>query len=159
MKERLTWSNGAIHDGDTRYLILRADSLAGLFRRLAPAARAEALLAFAAAVEEAGGRSAARYLQDSGDLIALLQTIETRAAALGWGRWSFQREGDDVLELSVDDSPFASAYDAADAPVCAAITGMFTALAALVFGRPARVHETACVACGAARCRFHATPA
>ena len=47
---------GEWRDGEARYLLLRQDSLMGLFRRLAPQARGEALAALTAAVTEAGGR-------------------------------------------------------------------------------------------------------
>ena len=55
---------GEWRDGETRYLLLRQDSLMGMFRRLAPSARDEALAALAAAVAEAGGRSAGALSRD-----------------------------------------------------------------------------------------------
>ncbi len=144
---------GEISEGDARYLIIRADSLMGLFRRLADPARGVALHAFADSLAEHGGRSAARY--DAGDHDRLLATIPRKAGELGWGVWSLQRSGD-ALELTVENSPFAHGYGAADAPVCAPITGMLRAVAALVLGGATASREDACVAAGATVCRFSA---
>lgn len=144
---------GEISEGDARYLLIRHDSLMGLFRQLPAPARGEALQAFADSLAEHGGRSAARY--DAEDHDRLLATIPRKAGELGWGVWTLQRNGD-ALELKVENSPFAQGYGAADAPVCAPITGMLRAVAALVLGGAAVSREDACAAAGAAVCRFSA---
>ncbi len=99
---------GEWRDGETRYLLLRHDSLMGMFRRLAPRVRGEALAALAAAVTEAGGRSAARYRATTpGGSAALLEVIAETAAQLGWGVWTFAQPADGELCLDVVNSPFA----------------------------------------------------
>jgi uncharacterized protein len=64
-RQRLTFelAMGELRDGDTRYLILRADSLMGLFKRLPGPARTDAFEAFAASVTVHRARSAAPRLQ------------------------------------------------------------------------------------------------
>jgi len=146
-------ARGEISEGDARYLLIRSDSLMGLFRGLAEPARGEALRAFADSLAEHGGRSAARYGAEDHD--RLLATIPRKAGELGWGIWTLQRSGN-ALELKVENSPFAHGYGAADAPVCAPITGMLSAVAALVLGGAAVCREDACAAAGAAVCRFSA---
>ncbi len=159
LRERLRWDagRGAILDGGTRYLMIRADSLMGLFARLGPAVREAALEAFRASLREHGARSAARYRDaGGGDREALIAAIERGAADLGWGRWRLRDEGGGRVLLEVDDSPFAAGHGPADGPVCAPIAGMLEAVAGLLLGEPASARELECAAGGAARCRFEA---
>lgn len=143
--------------GEARYLRLRADTLMGMFRRLAPQERARALAAFARSTAEAGGDSARRYLERAaGDRAALLDIVAKTAADLGWGSWRFERREAAGLALEVADSPFAAGYGTADAPVCAPIAGMLAAVAGLVLDAECEAREVACRACGAAACRFEA---
>jgi predicted hydrocarbon binding protein len=140
-----------------RYLRLRADTLMGMFRYLPAPARARALAALARSTAEAGGDSARRYAEAGAkDAAALLAKIEKTAAELGWGAWKFGKRDASRLTLEVRDSPFAAGYGAADAAVCAPIAGMLQAVAGMVLGAPCEARETACRACGAARCRFEA---
>lgn len=47
-RDRVTWhpDHGEIRDGDIRYMMIRPDALMGIFSRLPPDMRAEALDAF-----------------------------------------------------------------------------------------------------------------
>jgi predicted hydrocarbon binding protein len=145
-------------DSEVRYLRLRADTLMGMFRHLAEPARAQALAALVRSTAEHGGDSVRRYFEASGgDVIALLAMIENKAAELGWGRWRFAMRDAVHLGLEVADSPFAAAYSAADTEVCAPITGMLQAVAALVLRDECEVREVQCGARGAATCRFEAS--
>ena len=171
LRERLVFDAGAgtVHDGPRRYLLMRPDVLMGMFARLDPAMRATALHAFAASAEEQGGDSLAAYFASLGhDGDALLEATAAAAADLGWGRWSFRRDGE-ALRLSVTDSPFAHGLVASAAghgPVraCAPIRGLLAAAARLVLpparGRGAddaygvEAEELACVAAGDACCEF-----
>jgi predicted hydrocarbon binding protein len=145
--------------GEVRYLRLRADTLMGMFRRLAPDERARALAAFARSTAEAGGDSARRcFDQVAGDKTALLEVIAKTAGELGWGSWRFERGAEVRLALEVADSPFAAGYGASDRPVCAPIAGMLAAVAGLVLDAECEAREVACRACGAAACRFEANP-
>ncbi len=142
---------------EIRYLRLRADTLMGMFRRLPPPERARALEALARSTAEAGGDSARRYFAAArGDKAALLATIVKTAAELGWGTWRFTGQGGPRLALEVTDSPFAAGYGAAGGAVCAPISGMLEAVAALVLGSECEARETECSAHGAACCRFEA---
>lgn len=157
-RQRLTFdpARGELRDGDTRYVMLREDSLMGLFKRLPEPARTDALKAFAASLGESGARSAAHYLARDGEAGDLLATIAATAAQLGWGVWSFSRGEDEELRLEVKNSPFARAYGASADGVCAPITGMLGAVASLVFGAPVQAEECACAAAGESSCRFSA---
>ena len=144
---------GELRDGDIRYLLIRHDSLMGLFQRLPEPARGEALAAFADSVAEHGGRSASQYR--SQDPENLLATLTAKASQLGWGGWQFRREGDSIT-LTVRNSPFAHGFGGAQRPVCAPITGMLRTVASLVLGGETRASEIACAATGSACCVFRA---
>jgi len=145
-------TRGELREGDARYLLIRDDSLMGIFQRLAEPARSEALRAFAGSVAQFGGRSAARYAAE--DLEGFLGTVAAKAAQLGWGAWRFSRESSGELLLEVQNSPFAHGYGHSAAPVCAAIEGMLRAVGAHVFGAPAEAEERTCEATGEPVCRF-----
>lgn len=143
---------------EVRYLRLRADTLMGLFRHLPEPARAQALAALVRSTAEHGGDSARRYFEASGgDAATLLSMIENKAAELGWGTWRFAMRDPMHLDLEVVDSPFAAAYGAAYTEVCAPITGMLQAVAALVLRGACEVREVQCGARGASSCRFEAS--
>ena len=153
---RAQWhaAEGSWTDGPARYLMLRADTLMGMFRRLPPEARQSALDAIAAATVEAGGESLRRYRDAAGLTAAeLAPMIERTAAELGWGRLEIAL-GEGMIAMTVHHSPFALAAAPADGPVCAPLAGILSAFAAIALGRPARAREVACAATGTECCRF-----
>jgi predicted hydrocarbon binding protein len=159
-RQRLTFDpmKGGLRDGDTRYVMLREDSLMGLFRRLAEPERKNALQALAASVTEYGARSAACYMGSDRDAGALLATIAATAPQLGWGVWHFSRGEAGELQLEVENSPFARGYGASPQAVCAPITGMLSAVASIAFAAPAQAEEILCASAGGSVCRFRAGP-
>jgi hypothetical protein len=158
--ERLTFDErrGEWRDGDARYLMIRHDSLMGMFNLLPAATRQAALAAFAESVAIYGRRSAEKYRMHAAAPDLLLQTTADTAAQLGWGRWHFERAAENELRLEVLNSPFAAGHGPTQGMVCAPITGMLRALSALVFGKPADAEEFSCVAAGSDLCRFVAHP-
>jgi len=160
-RERLDWraEAGEIVDGEVRYILIRPDTLMGLFANLAQGPRADALAAFSRSTTEHGRKSAERY-RALGAAAAdqLIATIEATAPQLGWGLWRISREAYGNLALTVENSPFAAGYGRSQDPVCAPIAGMFAAVAVLVEGTPMTAAEHACAAAGAARCAFRTRP-
>jgi uncharacterized protein len=138
---------GEMRDGDIRYLMMRPDALMGAFMRLPDAARADALAALGASVADHGGRSVTAY-RDNGaaNPEALLSVITVTSAALGWGVWEVHPAAAGELEITVRNSPFAAGAGRSDSPVCAAITGILSAVAPLIAGSGAKARETACAA-------------
>lgn len=158
-RARLEWdlARGELRDGDVRYLLIRDDTLMGLFRNLPEPARAAALEAFARSVVEHGTRSARRYqTMGAAEARALLGVIEATAPQLGWGVWRFTETTGRTLALEVENSPFAAGYGPSPQPVCHAIAGMLEAVGALALGGDVRATEQACAAQGHARCSFRA---
>lgn len=148
---------GEIRDGAARYLMIRADTLMGLFKRLAEGERKAALEALQASTIENGARSALAYqmaLADE-DRLQLLDVIAATAPQLGWGSWSFSDVSPSGFALEVRNSPFAAGFGRAPHPVCHAITGMLTASGALALGQAVSARETRCAAAvGEGPCRF-----
>lgn len=160
-RDRLEWDdeNGAIHDRDIPYLLIRPDSLMGIFEFLPEAERAAAFEAFARSIAHYGKGSAQSYQAlGAAQAGALMATIADTAPQLGWGIWSLSRIGDG-LSLTVRNSPFAAGYGQSDTTVCAPIRGMLEAVGGLVLGKAVTVQETGCVSCGADICTFEAIPA
>lgn len=159
-RERLTFDerHGEWRDGDARYLMIRHDSLMGMFNLLPASARQAALAAFTESVATYGHRSAEKYRAHAAAPDLLLQMTADTAAQLGWGRWHFERTADDEIRLEVLNSPFAAGHGPTQEMVCAAITGMLRALSGLVFGKPAAAEEFSCAAAGSDLCRFVAHP-
>lgn len=148
---------GEMRDGTIRYLMMRPDALMGMFARLSPAARAEAIDALAASVAENGGKSVKAYrASGAADPEALMQTIAATSAELGWGLWRFERTGQEEIRVTVENSPFADGIGTSDLPVCGAIRGILTAMGPLLLdGNRLQVTETRCHAVsGGKTCSF-----
>tara|TARA_E500000331_G_scaffold111589_1_gene108733 strand:- start:76 stop:570 length:495 start_codon:yes stop_codon:yes gene_type:complete len=161
LRDRLEWdsANGAIHDREIPYLLIRPDSLMGIFGFLQEAERAAAFEAFARSIAYYGKGSAESYQALGGaQADILMATIAETAPQLGWGVWSLIRI-DGGLSLTVRNSPFAAGFGESDTPVCAPIRGMLEAVASLVLGVAVSVQEMGCVSCGADICTFEAVPA
>lgn len=164
LHERLIFdlAAGQVLDGPRRYVIMRADVLMGAFDPLPEPARCQALQALAASVTRFGADSVRAYLAQVGP-DALLQAMVAGSASLGWGIWTFRRDGAE-LWLEVRNSPFAAGSRRHDGgPVCHAIAGMLGAVAQALLGTAAmQVREVRCAACeeagGPALCLFHARP-
>lgn len=153
---------GEMRDGKIRYLMMRPDVLMGMFAALPAGIRAQALDALAASVALNGGKSVQVY-RDSGaaEPGQMMRTIVATSAELGWGLWRFDVRSETLIEVSVDNSPFATAAGFSDMPACAAIRGMLTAIAALLMppdrpdAPPPAVGEVSCHAMtGSGPCRF-----
>lgn len=148
-------AEGALYDGQIRYLTMRPDALMGMFERLDPPARATALEALAASVCAYGGRSVAAYAAaNPEDPSALLEVIAATSADLGWGSWQISRHSEG-LDICVTNSPFAVLP--ATGPVCAPIRGILSALAKSLSDM--RVEEACCRAStGGETCHFTLRP-
>ena len=157
-RERIAWHGdvGEIRDGTIRYMMIRPDALMGIFTRLSPPARMEALEAFAASIAENGAKSARAYqAMGADDARKLLDVIAATAPQLGWGIWSFTAVSETALTLEVANSPFVVGFGPSEHPVCAPIRGMLTAVGAMVLGGSVTVAEVTCAAVtGAEPCRF-----
>jgi uncharacterized protein len=153
---------GEIRDGDIRYLMIRADALMGVLRRLPLGMRNTVLAAFKDSIVEHGGRSAQGYQAalPPDQRHRLLEVIAATAPQLGWGRWHFTHVSAEGLTLEVHNSPFAKGFGRAEHGVCHPIAGMLTAVGTMVLGRPVVAEETHCGAHQDSHtCRFSAKAA
>lgn len=156
-RERLQYDaeRGEYLDSGIRYMMIRPDALMGILHELEAAQRMPVLEAFARSITRHGRKSAEAYqAMGAADADALLETIQSTASELGWGRWRFAR-ADAGLDLMVDNSPFAQGYGPSATPVCFPIVGMLRAVGALILGDEVAVTETVCAASrDAPTCRF-----
>lgn len=154
---RLTENNGALLDGDVRYLLIRADSLMGMIRNLVAEDQQKILNALSDSVSVSGGKSIIRY-QNMGDSSSdkLIKKVVHTSTQLGWGKWSFHNKDSDSIELEVSNSPFAAGFGRSEFPVCAPITGMLKTIAEVITKKQVIVEELRCSAMGEDTCLFHA---
>jgi predicted hydrocarbon binding protein len=136
-----------------RYLLIRPETLAAVQQALESALGASAADCFVAGGRAGGGRAAASFTGAGRERAEALVAMGTR---IGWGRFTLEHFGPSELVVTVAGSPFAEAYGAARAPVCHLTRGVLEALARAVLTGHPRVTETACLATGAALCRFEA---
>lgn len=147
LHERLEISpeRGELNDGVIRYLMMRPDALMGMFARLTPAARREALAALADSVAEFGGKSVAKYRESgAAEPDQLIQTMVRTSAELGWGLWEFSSSDDGEVHVKVRNSPFAHGSCEVHERACAPIEGILTAIAPVLAGDGASARETRC---------------
>lgn len=136
-----------------RYLLIRPETLAALQQALEAAFGSAAADCFVAGGRAGGGKATASFTGAGRERAAALVAMGTR---IGWGKFTLERFAPGELVVTVTGSPFAEAYGPARGPVCHLTRGVLEALASAVLsGRP-RVTETACLATGAAACRFEA---
>jgi len=156
-RDRLAWQDdGGIFDGEIRYLLLRTDSLMGLFKQLDAGVRMQAFHAFAESLAEHGRKSIEARMRRMNLSGAQLydEMAKSSGAQLGWGRWTYRRTSARGFEVDVANSPFVHGYGPSEHPVCFPIVGMLTAIGQLVHGQPVRVEETACAAVSGHQCHF-----
>ena len=153
--QRAMIESGEIKDGETRYVVFRADVIASMVNSLPDAVKQQVLESFHRAVKTNGGRSLKNYLAMVGnDNSALLDTVAATASSLGWGEWHFDYT-EDHLMLEVTNSPFAAFAGDTSSTCCAPILGMFSAVADTLFANTAvTALETSCAGHGGDRCRF-----
>lgn len=148
LHERLKFDTdaGQVLDQDRRYVLMRADVLMGLFAALPEPDRQRAMEALGQSVWRHGADSVKAYAsQPDCTPDMLLHTMQSSAASLGWGRWTFEATSEG-LRLRVSNSPFAAMAAFHDRPACSAIVGMLQAMGEALWCAPVQVSETRCAA-------------
>ena len=144
---------GQLFHGESRYLLIRPETLVALQKSLVERlgdGAAEHLVA----AGRAGGGSALTALGASGE--DAVRRLIAMGTAIGWGEFSLEHLDGRRFVVAIRHSPFADAHGPSVAPVCHVTRGVLERVAEAVFDGPARVTETACAATGAPLCRFEA---
>jgi hypothetical protein len=144
-------SNGEIRDKQIRYMLIRPDSIMGIFSLLDLPTAEKALLALQESVYEASSRSFREYSRRSsnGSLVELESQVFRVAGILGWGKWEVVRrsctqqqpqkhEYKHEVEVLVTNSPFTiDRPDMSDvlntwqyAPIAGVLRALYTIMAA-----------------------------
>jgi len=134
---------GGFRHGDSRFLLIRPETLVGVQQAVERALGARA-----------GGARAPSSIAGSAEERA--RGLTAMAADLGWGTLTVEMLTPTSLVVIGSNSPFPAAHAATGDPVCHLTRGVLEALAENLFGRRVPVHETHCEAAGAERCRFEA---
>lgn len=151
-------ANGALHAGDIRYVLVRADGLMGCFK----SNLSSTSLALYKEIEDSffrfGGKSTQQYADILGEYPEkILSKIEETAPQLGWGNWILSLQSKErKLTLTVENSPFSAGYGQANFAVCAPVAGMLRGVAEKIFKQPVICREHLCSAMGGEVCEFEA---
>jgi len=144
---------GGFRHGDSRFLLIRPETLVGVQQAVERALGARAAECFV----EGGRAGGARALSSiAGSAEERARGLTAMAADLGWGTLTVETLTPTSLVVIGSNSPFPAAHAATGDPVCHLTRGVLEALAENLFGRRVPVHETHCEAAGALRCRFEA---
>lgn len=147
---------GGFRHGDSRFLLIRPETLVGVQQAVERALGARAAECFV----EGGRAGGARALSSiAGSAEERARGLTAMAADLGWGTLTVETLTPTSLVVIGSNSPFPAAHAATGDPVCHLTRGVLEALAENLFGRRVPVHETHCEATGAQRCRFEAVDA
>jgi uncharacterized protein len=152
-------AKGQVMDQSRRYLLMRADVLMGMFDLLPENIRSQAYEAIEKSVAHFGSDSVRAYAaQPRVSQAQLLFTMQEAAASLGWGHWQLTRKPA-ALELTVNNSPFATSSKQKNGCLCHPITGMLKGLANNVWSKEIHAREISCASyTGGITCHFEAYP-
>jgi len=154
----LTWDPeaGRLLFKDVRYLLIRLETLAAIYRGMLTLGASPAEVLYQAG--HAGGvKSGTHYRQVLG--LAAEEAVRFMAqmgGQIGWGsmRVAALDLGRRELILEVTGSPFAEALRPSAEPVCHLIRGIFGGVAVGVLGWAVEAREESCVSMGAQKCVF-----
>jgi len=124
---------GGFRHGDSRFLLIRPETLVGVQQAVERALGARA-----------GGARALSSIAGSAEERA--RGLTAMAADLGWGTLTVETLTPTSLVVIGSNSPFPAAHAATGDPVCHLTRGVLEALAENLFGRRVPVHETHCEA-------------
>lgn len=155
LTRNIAWvpEDGALFQGDIRYVLMRPDVVMGVLRHVAdPAVLIDAMRRSAC---ENAVNSFNSYKQSGalGNSDPVAHCCEM-AGQLGWGSWNVVEQASSQYVVEAVNSPFAHAASGEGQAVCGWIAGVLQAVA-VAYGHPsAQVSETACAAQGNDCCRF-----
>lgn len=148
---------GALSFKGVRYLLVRPETIMGLYRAISIDSPDKAGDLFFRAGFVGGRLSAQKYKEvfSLGDQ-ALVEYMARMGGQLGWGRFdlvSLDLERKE-LEVAVYNSPFASAHGPSAVPVCHFIRGVLAGVGEEIFQSRVDSSEKTCMAIGGSNCRF-----
>ncbi|MBI4244764.1 MAG: XylR N-terminal domain-containing protein [Planctomycetes bacterium] len=151
-------SNGALIFNNTRYLLIRPETIIGFQKNLEVALgkdkTAEVLYKGGF---EGGSRTANKFMNEQ-KLSAeqILKFMCDMGTQIGWGAFKVGNFSDVLskFELTVKSSVYAQAYGQSTAPVCHFISGVFGGVSSIICHEKPKVKEIQCSSSGAQLCRF-----
>lgn len=157
---RFDGEQGAITYRGVRYMLIRPETVMGVFRAMEeefPGGAGE----FFFKGGFTGGRLSAQRFRDEFGLVGV-QVVEfmmEMGTKIGWGRFQLEKyDGEGMLiEVRVVGSPYAEAHGPSERPVCHLIRGVVAGVTQGIFGVPVTCREVACFATGAEACLFRAS--
>ena len=141
----------------TRYLLIRPETIIGFLKAVEESLKDEAGEKFYLGGFRGGFLSTKRYkeIHNFSDK-EIIEFMMKMGAEIGWGKFSLMRyePKENILEVSVENSPFAIFYGRSDKGVCHLIRGVISGMATALFGKDCQAEEISCIAKGDNRCVF-----
>ena len=149
--------SGALTYRDVRYLLIRPETIVGFQKAIEKQSQATAIDALFEGGYQGGYLSAKKYkeIQDLSDKDTI-NFMMAMGAEIGWGNFKLDQYdfAKKMLQISVEDSPFAAAYGDSSEGVCHLTRGVLCGLATILFSRSCTADEVECVAKGDHHCVF-----
>lgn len=151
-------SRGALTFKGVRYLIIRPDTIMGMFKALVDTLGWEKAgeIFYGGGFE--GGKASTLKFREAFNLspYEAAEYMCRMGRQIGWGRFELETFDSDAmkLQISVKSSPFAEMWMDAGKPVCHFIRGVVGGLGEALFGVVSPAEETDCIAKGDVCCRF-----
>lgn len=149
--------SGALRYKDVRYLLIRPETIVGFQRAIEVQSKETAIEVLFQGGYQGGYLSAKKYrdIQNLSDK-ETIDFMMAMGAEIGWGSFKLDEYDPDEkkLQISVEASPFAEAYDESSEGVCHLTRGVLCGLASVLFSRNCTASEVACLAKGDSRCVF-----
>lgn len=150
--------NGALSYKGVRYLILRPETIMGMFKALvAEIGWEKAGDIFYRGGFEGGRASSVKFREVFGlSPHEAAEYICGMGCKIGWGKFELEEFNLEAkkLRIAVKSSPFAEQWIEAGKPVCHFLRGVVGGLGSASFDTDAPAVETSCLAAGGEDCRF-----
>lgn len=152
----ISWipEDGALFQGDIRYVLMRPDVVMGILRHVADPAALVDVMRRSACEHAVNSFNSYRQSGAVGNADPVAHCCNM-ASQLGWGSWNIAEKSSGRYVVEVVNSPFALAASGVGQAVCGWIAGVLQAVTVADEHPSAQVDETACVARGDDCCRFN----
>ena len=150
-------ASGSLCYKDVRYLLIRPETIVGFHKAIEKQSQTAAIDALFQGGYQGGYLSAKKYkeIQNLSDK-ETINFMMAMGAEIGWGnfrldQYDFSKK---MLQISVENSPFAAAYSDSTEGVCHLTRGVLCGLATILFSKSCTASEVECAAKGDHHCVF-----
>lgn len=150
-------SSGTLTYRGVRYMLIRPETIAGVQQAMQKISPKETRQAFMKGGFAGGYLSAKKFkeIYEFSD-IQIIEFMMKMGTEIGWGKFQLNEYNpdDEVLQVTVEESPFPGPCGPSSEGVCHLIRGVISGLASVLFSTHREATEINCVAMGDNKCVF-----